>query len=409
MLKRISIWFFMLTLLNACRVYMRKEFEYPVPADTGDKKIELQSKRVFEAYGVLADNRFDAARLNDFYFDEEDSVFTALIKPENVPVNDSPWYAFKIWSDTVKEIRLQLKYENGHHRYPPKISADGKHWQLVDSVEVAPDTSRAVFSLRLSSEPVYISAQEIITSADTYAWLDSLAGFSPYIKEYGEAGKSALGRKIPFLKMGNSGRRHARVIVVFGRMHPPEVTGFIALQEFMETLGRKNALNDAFFSQYEIWFFPILNPDGVDLGHWRHNARGVDLNRDWAHYRQPEVSAVSKFILEKANAEKAKIMLGLDFHSMITDTYYLFDDSFHTGMEWFRRLWSAGIDQAVWPFKTNHEATPLSEPYAKTWFYMQFMAESVIYEVGDNTPRDLIKRKARAAAIGLMELLVEKK
>ncbi len=387
---------------------MRKEFHYPVPNDTRNKHIEFQMKKIFDAGDVYADNRFDAARLNGF-FQDEDSVYTALITPENVPINDSPWYAFRVWSDTVKEIRLRLRYENGHHRYPPKLSRDGKHWQLIDDVEVSADTSQAVFKLRLTPEPVYVAAQELITSEDTYHWLDSLAAHSPYVTEIGAAGKSVMGKKIPFLKMGNIAKKHSDVIVVFGRLHPPEITGFMALREFMETLGRENILNDRFFKQYEIWFFPLLNPDGVDLGHWRHNANGVDLNRDWAYYRQPEVNAVSGFILKRAKEKKARIVLGLDFHSMNEDTYYLFDDSFKTPMAWFRRLWPAAIDLSVWPFATNHEATPLSEPYAKTWFYLQFGAESVIYEVGDNTPRDLIKRKARAAAVSMMDLLVKKK
>jgi hypothetical protein len=30
------------------------------------------------------------------------------------------------------------------------------------------------------------------------------------------------------------------------------------------------------------------NPDGVDKGHWRLNDGGVDLNRDWGPFTQPE-------------------------------------------------------------------------------------------------------------------------
>ena len=34
--------------------------------------------------------------------------------------------------------------------------------------------------------------------------------------------------------------------------------------------------------KFRVLAFPLMNPDGVDLGHWRHNAGGIDLNRDWS-------------------------------------------------------------------------------------------------------------------------------
>ena len=37
---------------------------------------------------------------------------------------------------------------------------------------------------------------------------------------------------------------------------------------------------------------------------------------------------------------------------------------------------------------------------------MQFQAESLTYGVGDNTPKDIINHKAKAAAVTMMDLLV---
>lgn len=47
-----------------------------------------------------------------------------------------------------------------------------------------------------------------------------------------------------------------------------------------------------FRKHFVIKAFPMLNPDGVVNGHWRHNAMGVDLNRDWQNFNQPETRAV---------------------------------------------------------------------------------------------------------------------
>ncbi len=382
---------------------MRKTYEYPVPNDTSDKEIQIQQKGVFEIDGIRVDNRFDGARMNGIS-KLNDTTFVVDIKPERLPINDSPWFAFRIGSDTTRTIDLILQYHGGHHRYRPKISTDGKNWDLIPDVKVSEDSLQARFSLQLDTVPVWISAQELIVSKDIYNWVNNLRE-KPYVLEISSAGRSARGKDLPFVRIGKSGKEKKDIVVVLGRMHPPEVTGFMALQTFVNHLLVRDHLSENFFNRFEVWLFPLLNPDGVDMGHWRYNANGVDLNRDWAYFRQPETDQISRFILQRAKEGKNKVVLGLDFHSMSHDTYYVFDDTFKTRLPGFKRIFTAAIDRHVYPFPTDYEPTPMSEPYAKTWFYVQFGAESIIYEVGDQTPRDIIRKKARAAATELLSLL----
>ena len=402
--NRIIILFWFSAVFFSCKsYYMRKTYDYPVPNDTSDKKIELQEKGVFSAGGVHVDNRFEGARMNGFK-QINDTTFQIDIKPERAPINDSPWYAFRIWADTPRRVDLILQYHDGHHRYRPKISRDRRHWIPVENVEVNEDTTQARFRLQLDTVPVFVSAQELITTKDIYDWTNNLRT-RPYVQEIAVAGRSVTGKDLPFVRIGKGVPDRKKVIVVFGRMHPPEITGFMALQSFTENLLVEDTLSERFFDRFDIWLFPVLNPDGVDLGHWRYNANGVDLNRDWAYFRQPEVNQITQFILDRAKKYRNKIILGLDFHSTDRDLYYVFDDSFKTKLKDFTRIYTAATDRCVYPFKSEYEATPLSEPYAKTWFYIQFKAESIIYEVGDNTPRDIIRDKAKAAAVELMVLL----
>ena len=44
---------------------------------------------------------------------------------------------------------------------------------------------------------------------------------------------------------------------------------------------------------------------------------------------------------------------------------------------------------------------------SKNWFYSQFKAEGITYEIGDDTPRDLIKEKGKVSAQEMMKLLLE--
>ncbi|HBQ61210.1 MAG TPA: hypothetical protein DD671_16725, partial [Balneolaceae bacterium] len=64
----------------------------------------------------------------------------------------------------------------------------------------------------------------------------------------------------------------------------PEVTGYRSSLYFLEELASDSELAARFRQTFVIKAFPLLNPDGADMGHWRHNAGGIDLNRDWENF-----------------------------------------------------------------------------------------------------------------------------
>jgi len=79
--------------------------------DTHSRPIDFQTKQIFTfpEIGVGVRNDFTSARLNKLV-QENDSTLSAWITPENFPINMSPWYAFKIWSDTEQDIYIRLNY-----------------------------------------------------------------------------------------------------------------------------------------------------------------------------------------------------------------------------------------------------------------------------------------------------------
>ena len=107
-------------------------YDPPGATITTDKEINIQHYRTisFSKSGLFVSNEFEGARLNDFY-QVNDSTYNAVIEPENAPINDSPWYSFKIWSKQKQFIRLNLTYKDGTHRYKPKISYDGNHCSFM--------------------------------------------------------------------------------------------------------------------------------------------------------------------------------------------------------------------------------------------------------------------------------------
>lgn len=99
------------------------------------------------------------------------------------------------------------------------------------------------------------------------------------------------------LKIGKANDK--KMILILSRQHPPEVTGYLAMQSFVETICGEGDTATKFREVYNTYVIPNLNPDGVDNGHWRHNSGGVDLNRDWEDFNQPELQAVKRFIEKK--------------------------------------------------------------------------------------------------------------
>ena len=179
------------------------------------------------------------------------------------------------------------------------------------------------------------------------------------------------------------------------------------MQAFINEILADKPLSNDFRKKYHLLVFPLVNPDGVDLGHWRHNTGGIDLNRDWAYYHQPEVRNVANFIAKIAKQNKSKVLLGIDFHSTWYDILYTNKQS-ADNLPRFKDYWVTGFRDVLRGEKIVEKPSNVGRPVSKGWFLTQFDAEGITYEVGDDTPRDLIEVKGRAAAIEMMELLIYK-
>lgn len=149
-----------------------------------------------------------------------------------------------------------------------------------------------------------------------------------------------------------------------------------------------------------------MNPDGVDLGHWRHSAGGIDLNRDWQHFHQEEIAAVTNHIVTTTRKDKNKVLFGIDFHSTYKDLYYTHPEDYDPLVPGLKDLWLQGIDESLVSYTPDDRPGPLNRPISKGWFYVQLGAEGIVYEIGDETPREFIREKGKVAARELMQLLV---
>ncbi len=355
-------------------------------------QVSLDGKANCQSDSIFLSTNFDTARVNHCVIKQDD--ISIKIKPENKPINDSPWYAFKLQANSEKQVSVRIKYYDGKHRYNPKISKDGVNWQAVPFKLKKGDLT---FKLTLTDTPVYVAGQEIISNLAYNNWLDM------QVKEHQVEpillGNSVQGRPISAML---SKAQSNKYILVIGRQHPPEVTGALAYFPFSESLLKNTALR----ASYNILFVPNINPDGVALGHWRHNVNGVDLNRDWKQFKQPETASIKSYLDTIVNAG-GKIVYGIDFHSTHHDVFYSMPQGMglipdDTTVNWLARLAKAEPNFQVID-KPGHNP---NRGVFKQWLSDTYGVHAITYEMGDNTDRKIIKQVAISAADTFAETLL---
>ena len=376
--------------------------------DTETKSISYQQKRtfIFAESGVSFSNQFEGARLNAV--DQlNDSTYIVFIQPENEPINHSPFYAFNVWSSSAKEITLKFKYPGKYkHRYIPKIKSNGV-WSVADSLNFQYDENFSSLKLQINAIAKTVSGQELHTSSIVYSWVDQLIEGKESFVRSKTIGKTRLKRPFRVLDIYKGTAKNKPVLVLLTRQHPPEVTGYFAFQAFLSTILEENKLSTSFLEHYRILAFPLMNPDGVDLGHWRHNAGGVDTNRDWSFYHQPEIKITVDYITQVLKKNNSKLVLGLDFHSTWYDVFYTNKERESTSFPEFLPKWFSSLEHHIPDYKVNEQSSNSTKPVSKGWFLYGHNAVGVTYEIGDDTPRDRIQLIGEESVKAMMRILEE--
>lgn len=342
---------------------------------------------------------------------EGDRRFSLTIAPEDEgDINCSAWYAFRVTPQRRTRITIELNYETCGHRYWPKTSTDGVNWTYMPQSRVDIEGERGERSARLSlrvkaGEPVFVAAQEILPPSTYDAWLDGFEG-----RDYGVRsllGKSAEQRDIELLTIAEPNADQRETVVLVGRQHPPEVTGALAMFAFVETIMAESELANAYRARFETLVVPLLNPDGVVRGYWRHNTGGVDLNRDWGLWTQPETSLMRDLLgqVEQDPARDLRVMI--DFHSTNRDVFYTIPDELPTDPPLFTRDWLALYQERMSDYEVNRDARhTVGRPISKAYAFDAFGAPGITFEIGDETDRGLIQRIGRESAIAMMETML---
>jgi len=416
-MKYLAPFAFILVLIS-CKSPQQWTGQGPIEVvPTEDRAIETQVYQDFDlGDGFFLSNKMEGGRLNDARR-INDTLVEVQILPENQPINPSPWYAFKIWAEEEKPMWIRLTYPaNGFHRYYPKINKRGLFYKKLDSVAFHPhekvmeDGRRQI---EFAEAKVWAGPDTLWLAAQDFAGTEYVERWKRWVlkKDFVEKitiGTSKEGRPLEVLKIGNADDQ--KMLMAISLQHPPEIPGFLALKSFVETILEDSPEAEKFRSKYNLYVMPLMNPDGVARGHWRHNVGGVDTNRDWINFNQPEPKALAEFMESKVRETGGEFVFAADFHATWEDIFYTINqdlDGNHPGLipklikRSSRKI--PGYDPNIRPTEGMERGVTSS-----SYFFFVHGAEAMTFEVGDNTPRRLIRQKGETTARELMRILNRK-
>ncbi|WP_426369645.1 M14 family metallopeptidase [Pseudocolwellia sp. HL-MZ7] len=371
-----------------------------------NEPVSFISNNDCETHGVIITKDFEAGRFNTCKVINENHIELSL-SPENIPIMATPWYAFKVESTEKKSIDVTLHYLHHKHRYSPKISQDLQSWTLLDEdkVSISEDNKQVTLSLTLNDKPLWIASHSIIDNSFYNDWLAKFSHTASNINVQ-EIGKSEQSRSL--VELSSFAGELEPTIILLGRQHPPEITGVIALQSFVDRIFENDKLARIFRQNFNVLIYPNINPDGVALGNWRSNSKGKDLNRDWGPFNEKETQQVIKAIENKTSTSSVWGML--DFHTTWSDLLYTQTEQQPSRFPEFTKDWIHALNNSDAPIKFEHKQTHRpSSPTTKQYFYERYKIPAITFELGENSDFEDIKISSTIAAEKYMQQLLVRK
>jgi len=352
------------------------------------------------APGFAIDIDFPSAGRHDCIIAPDKSIVVSVDHEPAVSegINPSPWFAFRVTTEAARSMTVTLDYTDYTHRYRPYVSTDGVRWTALPDTATKLNERKTRATLTFNAKPgvTWVAGQPLSASHDNVDWTRRVlagAGFSEV-----DYGRSLEGRPLT----GFVGGGGIDVVVAITRQHPPETSGQEAYRGFVERLiGRKDSKAIAFRARHRIILAPMPNPDGVDGGHWRLNAGGMDLNRDWGNFTQPETRELSAWIREQAGSRRVVSMM--DFHS--TDRTVIYApplDSASPTINFLPALKSAFDSKLKAPPEWSYSHNPAGGT-SKGWALEALKAPGITVELWDHiAPAD-----ARALGTAAADALID--
>ena len=216
------------------------------------------------------------------------------------------WFHFKVDADPGALVDLQIlnagecSYPEGWECYRACVSEDGRAWTRTETAYVS---GKLVIRHRMAGSQVQV-AYFAPYGLDEH--IDLLWRSTPFCAADTLA-ETPGARRVDRLRFGFGPFK----IWLLGRQHPGEPMASWWMEGAVRRLIEMVGVRSKFFQSASVNVVPMVNPDGVASGNLRANARGRDLNREWAHPDPREAPEVAGILGEMS---RIGVDLVLDVH-----------------------------------------------------------------------------------------------
>ena len=68
-------------------------------------------------------------------------------------------------------------------------------------------------------------------------------------------------------------------------------------------------------------------------------------------------------------------------------------------------MWFRGLEANIPDYEVNEKPSKSTQPVSKGWFLNKHKAVGVVFEIGDDTPRNRIRIVGKQAALSMMSIM----
>lgn len=222
------------------------------------------------------------------------------------------WFYFRVQGAKGTSCKLNLlnagdaAYPEGWDNYQARASYDRETWFQIPTQY---DGQKLSMELTPEFDSVYI-AYFAPFSYEQHLDLINEAQQSPNcVLEC--IGQTTQGRSIDFLRIGD-GDESKKKLWVIARQHPGETMAeWFMLGLIVRLLDDEDATALSLLKKANFYLVPNMNVDGSILGNLRVNAKGINLNREWA---EPSIENSPEVYYVKEKMRETGMDFVLDVH-----------------------------------------------------------------------------------------------
>ncbi|WP_439182479.1 M14 family metallopeptidase [Carboxylicivirga taeanensis] len=222
------------------------------------------------------------------------------------------WFYFRLQGAQGIKCTLNLlnageaAYPDGWDNYKARMSYDRENWFLVPT-----SYDGGVLSMELTPEydTVYFAYFAPFSYEQHLDLINNAQLSSKCVLEC--IGHTTQGRPIDFLKIGTQDENKKKLWVI-ARQHPGESMAEWFMQGFIaRVLDEEDPTALRLLEKANLYLVPNMNVDGSILGNLRVNAKGVNLNREWAN---PTIENSPEVYFVKEKMKETGMHFVLDVH-----------------------------------------------------------------------------------------------